>query len=84
MTIVIQQISTQESSRCGEKLGDKGKELRVVIVVHALVLYNSCSHKRDRIRLDGDTFSMKMLSRRQFRRQSSLRESCASCLPNIN
>jgi hypothetical protein len=33
MTIVIQQISTQESSRCGEKLGDKGKELRVAIVV---------------------------------------------------
>jgi hypothetical protein len=33
MTIVIQQISTQESSRYGEKLGDKGKELRVAIVV---------------------------------------------------
>jgi hypothetical protein len=49
VTIVLQQISTQESSRCGEKLGDKGKELRVAVVAvvaDAVVLYNSCSHKR--------------------------------------
>jgi hypothetical protein len=44
--IVLQQISTQESSRYGEKLSDKGKELRVAVVADAVVLYNSCSHKR--------------------------------------
>jgi hypothetical protein len=41
VAIVLQQISTQESNRCGEKLGDKRKELRVAIVVDAVVLYHS-------------------------------------------
>lgn len=46
VTIVLQQYSTQESSRCGGKLGDKGKELRVAVVADVPVLFNSCSHKR--------------------------------------
>lgn len=39
VTIVLQQFSTQESCRCGGKLGDKGKELRVAVVADAVALY---------------------------------------------
>lgn len=60
MTTVLQQISTQEPSRYSKKLGNKGKELRVAVVTAAVILNNSCSYKRQRIWLDGETFNMKM------------------------